>query len=151
MSEELKPCPNPKCGCKTPRVIKEFSGDTEFFFVVCPDCSMAGPIEACSRDAAIAAWNSLPRAPHITPNDADCKGCPERRPGLAWTKEPPKVSGNYWWICGQEQPDEPQMVNVVLSEGRFHFFFHYSEGPFFHECDSCRWAGPIPGPEESDQ
>lgn len=79
MPEELKPCPNPKCECKTPRVIKEFSGDTEFFFAVCPDCSMAGPIEACSRDAAIAAWNSLPRAPHITPNDADCKGCPERR------------------------------------------------------------------------
>lgn len=69
MSEELKPCPNPKCGCKTPRVIKEFSGDTEFFFVVCPDCSMAGPIEACSRDAAIAAWNSLPRAPHIATID----------------------------------------------------------------------------------
>lgn len=89
------------------------------------------------------------RAPRITPNDADCKGCPERRPGLVWTKESPKVSGNYWWICGQEQPDEPQMVNVVLSEGRFHFFFHYSEGPFFHECDSCQWAGPIPIPEEN--
>ena len=111
---------------------------------------MSGPIDDVMAVAEVA-WNSLPRAPHITPNDADCKGCPERRPGLAWTKEPPKVSGNYWWICGQEQPDEPQMVNVVLSEGRFHFFFHYSEGPFFHECDSCRWAGPIPGPEESDQ
>lgn len=111
--------------------------------------SSIGKKECEAMQKAIASALATPEPPHITPNDADCKGCPERQnQGLVWTKESPKVSGNYWWICGQEQPDEPQMVNVVLSEGRFHFFFHYSEGPFFHECDSCQWAGPIPMPEE---
>ena len=34
------------------------------------------------------------RAPHIIPNDVDCKGCPERQnQGLVWTKEPPTVPG----------------------------------------------------------
>lgn len=141
MPEKLNPCP--ACGEKN--VVTRQACD--HFFVKCPHCCMSGPIHDIIVFAE-AAWNNLPRAPHITPNDADCKGCPDRRPGLVWTKESPKVSGNYWWICGQEQPDEPQMVNVVLSEGRFHFFFHYSEGPFFHECDSCQWAGPIPMPEE---
>ena len=151
MPEELKPCPI--CGENMNLMVMKnnhpIAADKPYYIQCGNGCLCAGPTASATADAAIAAWNSLPRAPHLTHNDADCKGCPERRPGLAWTTEPPTVSGNYWWICGQEQPDEPQMVNVVLSEGRFHFFFHYSEGPFFHECDSCRWAGPIPGPEEA--
>lgn len=142
MPEELRPCP--ACGADT---IEAYSIKGTYQ-AACWNCHMRGPRKV-EKSAAIAAWNSLHITPHITPNDVDCKGCPERRDrGLVWTKERPKVSGNYWWICGQEQPDEPQMVNVVLSEGRFHFFFHYSEGPFFHECDSCQWAGPIPMPQE---
>lgn len=152
MPEELNPCPI--CGeNKNLMVAKNnhpIAADKPYYIQCGNGCLCAGPTASATVEAAIAAWNAFPRVPHITPNDADCKGCPERQnQGLVWTKESPKVSGNYWWICGQEQPDEPQMVNVVLSEGRFHFFFHYSEGPFFHECDSCQWAGPIPMPEEA--
>lgn len=45
-------------------------------FVVCKDCEMRGPRDA-DESAAIAAWNTLPRA-------------------LTWTHEPPKVAGWYW-------------------------------------------------------
>lgn len=149
MPEELKPCPNPKCGCKTPRVIKELSSDTEFFFAVCPDCSMAGPIEACSRDAAIAVWNNLPRASHITPNDADCKGCPERRPGLVWGTDLPTVPGWYWYT--QSDFSRPCIVQLMfrgLDTDRLTASFAGNEEDEWVEDMVGRWAGPIPMPEE---
>lgn len=74
MPEELKPCPNPKCGNKDAVTRRA----CDHFFVKCPHCCMSGPIDNVIA-VAEAAWNSLPRAPHITPNDVDCKGCPERR------------------------------------------------------------------------
>lgn len=90
MPEELKPCP--ACGAS----VRLEGGDQWYnqnsFVIRCEDptcgCIRVGDTE---RDECIRRWNSLPRAPHITPNDVDCKGCPERRPGLAWTTEPPTV------------------------------------------------------------
>lgn len=79
MPEVILPCP--ACGCDrvdthTPE------GDTRLIYIIpnayvsCDDCDMRGPL--CSSDhAAIAAWNTLPRA-------------------LTWTNEPPKVAGWYW-------------------------------------------------------
>lgn len=68
---ELKPCPH--CGSENIRV----ASTRAMYVIACYDCSMAGP---CSdaQEAAIAAWNSLPRA-------------------LTWGEEPPKVAGWYWW------------------------------------------------------
>ena len=115
---------------------------------------MAGPIEACSRDAAIAAWNSLPRAPHITPNDVDCKGCPERRPGLAWTTEPPTVPGWYWWCFARDIV--PRIVYVVWEStlrktDNDHLLVLYPNcnEEFWVSERGGHWAGPIPGPEET--
>ena len=72
MPEKLNPCP--ACGEKN--VVTRQACD--HFFVKCPHCCMSGPIHDIIV-LAEAAWNNLPRAPHITPNDVDCKGCPERR------------------------------------------------------------------------
>lgn len=49
----------------------EASGGTVAFFVKCPHCCMSGPIHDITV-LAEAVWNNLPRAPHITPNDANC-------------------------------------------------------------------------------
>ncbi len=73
MPKELKPCPNPKCGKMACLNVIDASGLSNIF---CPSCEMTGPVEI-SESAAITAWNSLPRAPHITPNDADCKAVEE--------------------------------------------------------------------------
>lgn len=119
---ELKPLPCPACGSENIHV----ASTRAMYVIACYDCSMAGP---CSdaQEAAIPAWNSLPRA-------------------LTWTTEPPKVEGFYWWKCEQEQPDAPLMVHADFFEGEFHYMFIYEDGPCFHECDKCHWAGPIPIP-----
>ena len=75
MPEELKPCP--ACESKVVNVEKMVPG---VFATYChnKDCEMRGP-KRRTRGKALAAWNALPRSPHVTPNDADCAGCPERR------------------------------------------------------------------------
>lgn len=144
MPEELKPCPNPKCGKMACLNVIDASGLSNIF---CPSCEMTGPVEI-SEAAAITAWNSLPRAPHITPNDVDCKGCPERRPGLAWTKEPPKVPGWYWY---QRCFSRPRIAQVKARGLGMIAIFAGNEEDEWVEDMVAFWAGPIPGPEESDQ
>ena len=150
MSEELKPCP--ACQCRV--VIAEKLAPRRFA-VYChgKDCEMGGP-KRSTRSKAIAAWNSLPRAPHITPNDADCKGCPERRPGLAWTTEPPTVPGWYWWCFARDIV--PRIVYVVWEStlrktDNDHLLVLYPNRneEFWVSERGGHWAGPIPGPEET--
>ena len=131
MPQELKPCP--ACNSKITTLEKREAG---VFIVLCgnKDCGMQGP-KRRTRGKAIAAWNSLPRDPHITPNDADCKGCPERRPpqpALVWTDEPPKVPGWYWH---KENSGEIRMIGVGVDLSEY-------------ESLPGQWAGPIPMPEE---
>lgn len=66
MSEELKPCPNPICRSKELSVIVEDSGCAHCF---CTSCGVCGPTSAQGYFGAIAAWNALPRAPHIATID----------------------------------------------------------------------------------
>lgn len=126
MSEEIKPCP--RCGSMNIILHSGFFAGQLLFFVECADdtCSHHGG-GMLSEKEAIADWNALPRA-------------------LAWTTEPPKTPGNYWWICEQKQPDQPQIVNVVITEDNSISFFHCSQGRFLHECEKCQWAGPIDMP-----
>lgn len=129
MNDQLKPCP----ACAGNRADHAHSHGGQYS-VICPDCYMLGPRHK-TVDAANTAWNALPRA-------------------LVWTTEPPKVEGNYWWTCEEEQiirgwEPHPAIVHVRTVGGKFHFTFHYGNGPFFHCCDQCRWSGPIPEPQES--
>ena len=68
MPEELKPCP--ACESKVVNVEKMVPG---VFATYChnKDCEMRGP-KRRTRGKAFAAWNALPHASRITPNDADC-------------------------------------------------------------------------------
>lgn len=88
------------------------------------------------------------RAPHITPNDADCKGCPERQnQGLVWGTESPTVPGWYWL---DEDPKPPRPVEVVPfgPDGNMHIR-GYTEMRLVDKIMGW-WAGPIPIPEEAE-
>lgn len=76
MSEELTLLPCPACG--HPVGIARTNGISAAF-VICRHigCALSGPIRK-TDEAAVAAWNALPRA-------------------LTWTNEPPKVPGWYWY------------------------------------------------------
>lgn len=87
------------------------------------------------------------RAPHITPNDADCKGCPERRPGLVWTKEPPTVPGWYWYQRYFSRPRIVQIMYRGLDTDRLTASFAGNEEDEWVEDMVGRWAGPISMPE----
>ena len=137
MPEELKPCPI--CGENMNLMVMKnnhpIAADKPYYIQCGNGCLCAGPTASATADAAITAWNSLPRAPHITPNDADCKGCPERRPpqpALVWTDEPPKVPGWYWH---KENSGEIRMIGVGVDLSEY-------------ESLPGQWAGPIPMPEE---
>ena len=71
MPEVILPCP--ACGSNDSECI---FGEDEMYSVDCGNCAMRGPAER-NPDAAIAAYNTIPRA-------------------LRWTNEPPKVAGWYW-------------------------------------------------------
>ncbi len=131
MPEELKPCP--ACGADT---IEAYSIKGTYQ-AACWNCHMRGPRKV-EKSAAIAAWNSLHITPHITPNDVDCKGCPERRPGIVWSCEPPSVPGLYFqrWNWGDHW-GEPDILDVGQS----------SIGRIIKSADR-QWAGPIPMPQE---
>ena len=96
MPEELNPCPI--CGeNKNLMVAKNnhlIAADKPYYIKCGNGCLCAGPTASATAEAAIAAWDAFPRAPHITPNDADCKGCPERQnQGLVWTTGSPRCRG----------------------------------------------------------
>ena len=142
MTEELRPCP--ACGADT---IETYSIKGTYQ-AACWNCHMRGPRKV-EKSAAIAAWNSLHITPRITPNDVDCKGCPERRPGLVWTKEPPTVPGWYWYT--QSDFSRPRIVQLMyrgLDTDRLTASFAGNEEDEWVEDMVGRWAGPIPMPEE---
>ncbi len=88
------------------------------------------------------------RAPHITPNDADCKGCPERRPGLVWTKEPPTVPGWYWHrMIGSKQSSTMAYVGGREDNLRCESIWG---NRYLTRFKGFEWAGPIPIPEEAE-
>lgn len=77
------------------------------------------------------------RAPRITPNDADCKGCPERQnQGLVWSAKPPTVPGWYWW----REKDRPEGKGIII---------YTNDMDLMYCADSEEWAGPSPIPEEA--
>ena len=97
--------------------------------------SSIGKKEYEAMQKAIASALATPEPPRITPNDVDCKGCPERRPGLVWTKEPPTVPGWYWW----REKDRPEGKAIII---------YTNDMDLMYCADSEEWAGPIPMPEE---
>lgn len=151
MSEELKPCPI--CGENMNLMVMKnnhpIAADKPYYIQCGNDCLRAGPTASATADAAIAAWNSLPRAPHITPNDADCKGCPERRPGMVWTTEPPTVPGWYWYQCCFSPARIAQIKYRGLDTDRMIASFAGNKEDEWVENMAALWAGPIPGPEEA--
>lgn len=73
------------------------------------------------------------------------------QPVYKCSEKTPQVSGYYWWKCEQEQPDKALMVNLTMREdGTLSSYFIYGEGPSFHCCEKCLFAGPILEPMESD-
>lgn len=143
MPEELKPCP--ACESKVVNVEKMVPG---VFATYChnKDCEMRGP-KRRTRGKAFAAWNALPRSPHVTPNDADCAGCPERRDqGLVWTKEPPTVPGWYWHrMIGSQQSST--MAYVGGREGNLRCKSIWGDR-YLTRFKDFEWAGPLLRPEE---
>ena len=146
MPQELKPCP--ACGAS----VRLEGGDQWYnqnsFVIRCEDptcgCIRVGDTE---RDECIRRWNSLPRAPHITPNDADCKGCPERRPGLEWTTEPPTVPGWYWQrVAGNERSCAMAWITIEDKKLRCESVWGNRQLTRFK---GFEWGGPIPRPEEA--
>lgn len=113
--------------------------------------SSIGKKECEAMQKAIASALATPEPPHITPNDADCKGCPERRPGLVWTKERPTVPGWYWYT--QSDFSRPRIVQIMyrgLDTDRLTASFAGNEEDEWVEDMVGRWAGPIPIPEEAE-
>lgn len=118
MSEELTLLPCPACG--HPAGIARANG-TGCAFVMCQHvkCAFSGPIKTTS-EAAVAAWNALPRA-------------------LTWTDEPPKVPGMYW-NRSKNYPNEACIIRV--SKYRIEQLARMRCSP------NEQWAGPIPEPCE---
>ena len=108
--------------------------------------SSIGKEEREAMQKAIASVLATPEPPRITPNDVDCKGCPERRPGLVWGTESPTVPGWYWL---DEDPKPPRPVEVVPfgPDGNMHIR-GYTEMRLVDKIMGW-WAGPIPIPEEN--
>lgn len=152
MPEELKPCPI--CGeNKNLMVVKNnhpIAADKPYYIQCGNYCLCAGPTASAMAEAVIADWDALPRAPRITPNDADCKGCPERQnQGLVWTMEKPKAPGWYWYT--QSDLSRPRIVQLMyrgLDTDRLTASFTGKEEDEWVEDMVGRWAGPIPMPEE---
>lgn len=119
MSEELTLLPLPCPACGHPAGIARANG-TGCAFVMCQHvkCAFSGPIKTTS-EAAIAAWNALPRA-------------------LTWTNEPPKVPG-WYWNRDTRHPNEAGFL--LVSNSRIEQLQRMSK-------PTEQWAGPIPEPKE---
>lgn len=90
------------------------------------------------------------RAPHITPNDMDCKGCPERQnQWLVWTMEKPKAPGWYWYHRYFSSPRIVQLMYRGLDTDRLVVSFAGNEENEWVEDMVGWWAGPIHIPEEA--
>lgn len=120
ITEELKPCPC--CGIDDEVGIVFRNGRS---YVYCDKCNMDGP-EGDNDDAAVAAWNALPRR-------------------LKFTKEKPK-EGWYWL---RKAGKKPEVVNV--DRGRYVMGYSYGAPLSDEMFDDVEWAGPIPEPEDAEQ
>lgn len=112
--------------------------------------SSIGKKECEAMQKAIASALATPEPPRITPNDADCKGCPERRPGLVWTMEKPKAPGWYWYHRYFSSPRIVQLMYRGLDTDRLVVSFAGNEENEWVEDMVGWWAGPIPIPEEAE-
>ncbi|WP_352398996.1 Lar family restriction alleviation protein [Bilophila wadsworthia] len=120
MSEELTLLPCPACG--HPAGIARANG-TGCAFVMCQHvkCAFSGPIKTTS-EAAVAAWNALPRA-------------------LTWTTEPPNGPGYYWCRYKGSGKDtwSPTYIPACADHTKYTILFKSKD---------VEWAGPIPEPRE---
>ena len=125
---ELKPCP--ACG-GTRACVSEHIGSR--VRLLCPDCYMTGP--AATTDAAIAAWNALPRRPR-------------------WTNEPPTTTEELWFY--RAPSSEPVIVRTFRPAPDLPLLAAYLDGHRRPSCDPGytavadmpgQWAGPITRPE----
>ena len=108
--------------------------------------SSIGKKECEAMQKAIASALATPEPPRITPNDVDCKGCPERRPGLVWGTEPPTVPGWYWQrLIGRENTCTMAWITLENKKLRCQSIFGNRQLTRFK---GFEWAGPIPIPEE---
>ena len=91
MSEELTLLPCPACKRHSAGITR--TNGTGVAFVMCRriGCALSGPIRK-TDEAAVAAWNALPRA-------------------LEWTDEPPKVDLWYWHRI-KDRPESASIVKV---------------------------------------
>ncbi|GAB1254499.1 Lar family restriction alleviation protein [Desulfovibrio falkowii] len=118
---ELKPCP--ACGNVESIIHMSFIAGKTIWFVECDDDNCAHHGKACFTEAAaIAAWNSPPRA-------------------LTWTAEPPNVPGWYWFsVCNGHA-----VCILVCADGKAKLAKdHFTDA----ELLGGEWAGPIPTPLE---
>lgn len=121
-------------------IVEGISGDSESVMVqagaTCVHCN--GDMEP----------RPTSRAPHITPNDVDCKGCPERQnQGLVWSAKPPTVPGWYWYQRYFSRPRIVQIMYRGLDTDRLTASFAGNEEDEWVEDMVGRWAGPISMPE----
>lgn len=109
--------------------------------------SSIGKKECEAMQKAIASALATPEPPRITPNDVDCKGCPERQnQGLVWTKERPTVPGWYWQrLIGRENTCTMAWITLENKKLRCKSIFGDRQLTRFK---GFEWAGPIPMPEE---
>lgn len=111
--------------------------------------TLIGKKECEAMQKAIASALATPEPPRITPNDADCKGCPERQnQWLVWTMEKPKAPGWYWYHRYFSSPRIVQLMYRGLDTDRLVVSFAGNEEDEWVEDMVGRWAGPIPIPEE---
>lgn len=125
MPEVILPCP--ACG-GIAHSEDGHDGHHLVYWVECSACEMNGPMLRTNADAAISAWNALPRS-------------------LRWTHEPPKVAGWYW-----RKETAADRAHV------FHFTGNWEDYGEHWESDRvCQlplnlngnlWAGPIAPPVE---
>lgn len=89
---ELKPLPCPACGSQNCNfgLVENYTLGYDEHFIECWCCDMQGPY-CDTEEAAIAAWNALPRA-------------------LTWTTEPPTVPGWYWARPDNAHPSADQLI-----------------------------------------
>lgn len=125
MPEELTllPLPCPACG-HTAGIAR--ANGTGCAFVMCQHvkCAFSGPIKTTS-EAAVAAWNALPRA-------------------LEWTDEPPKVPGCY---LGRKKGGRISMVIYCFYQKDELGFWNGKKFCTFEQ-DATEYFGPIPEPRE---
>ena len=126
MSEELTLLPCPACKRHSAGITR--TNGTGVAFVMCRyiGCALSGPIRK-TDEAAVAAWNAMPR-------------------DLTWTDAPPKEPGWYWCRDEKGKIRLHQLENFV--GGPRLFVCGISKHIFPDELTDRQWTGPIPEPRE---